>query len=55
MSMNIVVIAVGAGLVAVLAKWMAWPRTRAGRVDMGFVSHQWVAEHRLSQISHPPR
>jgi hypothetical protein len=49
--MNIAWIVLGIGVVAVLAKWLAWPANRDARANLGFVSHQWLAEHRLSQVS----
>ena len=54
-SMNVVWIIVGVGIVGFLAKWIAWSGTRGGQSDLGFVSQQWLAEHRLSQISDPQR
>lgn len=49
MSMTILWIAVAAGISAALVKW-TWPhvRTRNADADYGSVSHQWVAEHRLT-------
>ena len=40
---------VGAGVVAALvALWVAWSRTDR-HADLGAVSSQWIAEHRLGQ------
>jgi hypothetical protein len=54
-SMNLGWLAAGIGIVAVLAKWAAWFDRRGTAPALGFVSHQWLAEHRLSQISDPHR
>jgi hypothetical protein len=53
--MNVVWIIVGVGIVGFLAKRIAWSGKRAGQSDLGFVSQQWLAEHRLSHISDPQR
>jgi hypothetical protein len=53
--MNIVWLFIGTGALAFLVQQVAWPRTLRGKIDSGFVSHQWLAEHRLSQNSDPPR
>jgi hypothetical protein len=53
--MNVVWIIVGVGIVGFLAKRIAWSGRRDGQSDLGFVSQQWLAEHRLSQISDPQR
>ena len=55
LSMNVVWIVVGIGIFGVLAKWIGWPHERGGPSELGFVSQQWLAEHRLSQISDPQR
>ena len=47
--MTVVWIVLGIGLVAVLAKKIVWRQKRWEQLDMGFVSAQWVAEHRLAQ------
>jgi hypothetical protein len=47
-------IVVGLTILGALATRMAWPRKRP-ESDLGFVSHQWLAEHRLSQISDSQR
>jgi hypothetical protein len=43
------------GIVAVLATWLTRSPGRGKQVDLGFVSHQWVTEHRLSQMADSPR
>ena len=50
LSMNVWWIVVGLTILGALATRMVWPRKRR-ESDLGFVSHQWLAEHRLSQIS----
>jgi hypothetical protein len=52
-SMNILWIVLGIGIVGVLAKRVAWPDRRAAQTNLGFVSQQWLADHRLSQVSDP--
>jgi hypothetical protein len=53
--MNVLWIVVGTTIIGILAKRMALGHERPGRPDMGFVSQQWLAEHRLSQIADPQR
>lgn len=48
-------VVVAIGITAALGKWMTWAHGRAGPSRLGFVSHQWLEEHRLSQISDPQR
>jgi len=55
MSMNILWLAIAAGIAAALAKRVLWPHGRGSPADLGFVSRQWVAEHRQSQTTEPPR
>jgi hypothetical protein len=51
--MNVFWIVIATAVVAGLVKWLT---SRAGdRIDPGFVSHQWVNEHRLSQTGDSPR
>jgi hypothetical protein len=38
------------GLAVAIVAGLAWRRRRAQQVDLGVVSHQWVAEHRLGQV-----
>ena len=40
-----------------LATWIAWAyeHEHAGPSGLGYVSHRWLEEHRLSQISDPQR
>jgi hypothetical protein len=47
---NIVWIVVVAVAAVALATRMAWPRERR-KSDVGFVSHQWLAERRSSEVS----
>jgi len=47
--MNALWIVVGLGLIGAIARTIGRSRRRRRRPDLGFVSHQWVAEHRLSQ------
>jgi hypothetical protein len=49
-SMNVWWIVVGLTILGAVATRMVWPRGRP-ESDLGFVSHQWLAEHRLSQTS----
>jgi hypothetical protein len=46
--MNDLLIAVLAGVVVVIAVAVRW-RGRSRYPELGFVSHQWVAEYRQSQ------
>ena len=46
--MNVILIAVGLGASVAIAVIVRW-RGRGRHSDLGFVSDQWVAEHRLSQ------
>jgi hypothetical protein len=55
LSMNALWIVVGIGIFGVLAKRVAWAYERGRQSALGFVSHQWLAEHRLSQLSDPQR
>jgi hypothetical protein len=50
-SMNFVWIVVGVVIFGVLAKWTGWRRERGRQSNLGFVSEQWLVEHRFSQIS----
>jgi hypothetical protein len=52
--MTFVWIAVGIAVVGSLAKLVAWPHEHAEN-SLGFVSQQWLTEHRLSHISDPQR
>ena len=53
--MNVVWIVVGIGILGGVARWIPWPHERVGQSDLGLVSQQWLADHRLSQISDPQR
>jgi hypothetical protein len=52
--MNIVWIVLGVGIVAAMAK-RAWAAERDAQSHLGFVSHRWLADHRLSHVSDPER
>ena len=49
MSTNAVWILAGLAGLGALAQLVTWAIGRGRRPDLGTVSHQWVAEHRLSQ------
>ena len=49
--MNTVWIVTATVIVAALVKWLTGSSGRGGRIDPGFVSHQWVREHRQSQMA----
>jgi hypothetical protein len=51
--MNLVWILGSIGIAGILAKQLAWPGARP--TDLGFVSHQWLVEHRIAPISDPHR
>ena len=53
--MTIVWMLLGIGIVGVLVKRVAWPNDRDGLSHLGFVSHQWLAEHRVTHVSDPRR
>ncbi|HUK36361.1 MAG TPA: hypothetical protein VLV86_20735 [Vicinamibacterales bacterium] len=53
--MNALWIVVIIGIFTALAKGIASADEHAGRSGLGFVSHRWLEEHRLSQISDPQR
>jgi hypothetical protein len=46
--MNVVWMIAGIGILGAVAKLVAWLRGRGRETDLGFVSHQWVLEHRPS-------
>ncbi|HZP49458.1 MAG TPA: hypothetical protein VFB07_13020 [Vicinamibacterales bacterium] len=48
--MNVVTIIVAVGVLMTIVVAILSRRSRPG-ADLGFVSHSWVAEHRLSQAS----
>lgn len=48
--MTLVWIVLGLAVLGAAAK-IAWPRQRDSQSDLGFVSEQWLAEHRLA-ITH---
>lgn len=51
--MNLVWIVGSIGIAGILAKQLVWPGARP--TDLGSVSHQWLVEHRIAQISDPQR
>jgi len=53
MSFGLFVVAIG--VIAILAKSVVWTDKHRRPSDLGFVSQQWLIEHRLSQISDPQR
>ena len=53
--MNVVWIAGAIAILAVIARSTAKFRFRRRESDMGFVSQQWIAEHRLTQSSDTSR
>jgi hypothetical protein len=52
--MNAGWIVLAVAIVGAFAKRMAWLREYR-ESDLGSVSQQWLAEHRLSQVSDPQR
>ncbi|HXD74883.1 MAG TPA: hypothetical protein VN628_14140 [Vicinamibacterales bacterium] len=48
---NIVWIAAGAGIVLGLAQWFRRRRAGAWNASLGFVSRQWIEEHRLAETA----
>ncbi|HXI28206.1 MAG TPA: hypothetical protein VNG89_07285 [Vicinamibacterales bacterium] len=49
--MNMLWIVAGIGVVVSLAKWVASTDRGNAPSHLGFVSRQWLADHRLSQLS----
>jgi hypothetical protein len=47
--MNGTWVLLGLGVLGVVAATIGWLQGRSQQADMGSVSHQWIAEHRLSQ------
>lgn len=54
-SMTIVWIILGVATVGIIAKRAARGHDRHAQSHLGFVSHQWLADHRLSQVSDSQR
>jgi len=50
--MNVLWIVAGFAILGCLAKQVAWVFERRCQAELGFVSQQWLIEHRLSQLSH---
>ena len=46
--MGVISLVVGVAIAGALAKGILRPRNGSSQSDLGFVSHQWIAEHRLS-------
>jgi len=53
--MNMVWIVLSLTIAGIVAKRMTWNDERHAQSHLGFVSHQWLADHRLSQVSDPQR
>ena len=51
--MWIILLVLGVGVTIVAT--FRWFQGRRRQVDLGYVSHQWVAEHRLSQTQESQR
>jgi hypothetical protein len=51
--MNIVWIIFSVAIAAVMVKWTASAVEHHTQSHLGFVSLRWLAEHRLSEMSHP--
>ena len=49
--MTIVWIVVGVAIAGALVKGIIRARSLSSESDLGCVSHQWIAEHRLSSMS----
>lgn len=45
--MNALWMVLGVGLFGLIARTVGWSRGRRRPADLGFVSHQWLAEYRL--------
>lgn len=53
--MNIVWIILSIAIAGVIAKWATLAAEGHMHSPLGFVSHQWLADHRLSQVSDSER
>ena len=53
--MNMVWILLSLTIAGIVAKRMASDAERRAQSHLGFVSHRWLADHRLSQVSDPQR
>jgi hypothetical protein len=49
--MGVIWIVFGVAIAGALAKRIVWARNRSSEANVGFVSDQWIAEHRLSYMS----
>ena len=53
--MAVIWIVVGVAIAGAFAKGIIRARNRTSESELGFVSHQWIAEHRLSSMSDAQR
>ena len=53
--MNALWIVLGLGFVGALVRMIGWTQEHSRPPDLGYVSHQWIAEHRLSQADERQR
>ncbi|HMD35590.1 MAG TPA: hypothetical protein VKH42_11505 [Vicinamibacterales bacterium] len=53
--MNALWVLIGVAVFVAAAKLVRWTFGRAVKPDLGFVSHQWVDEHRQSQTQNTYR
>jgi len=53
--MDVIWIVVGVAIAGALSKGIMRARNRSAESHLGFVSHQWLAEHRLSMMSDAQR
>jgi len=53
--MNMMWIILSLTIAGIVAKRMAGGDECRAQSHLGFVSHQWLADHRLSQVSDPQR
>jgi hypothetical protein len=53
--MNILWIVVSIAIFGGLAKQVVWAYEHRRQAELGFVSHQWLTEHRLSQLADSQR
>jgi len=52
-STNMLWIILSVAIAGVIVKWAASAAERHTQSHLGFVSHQWLVDHRLSQVSDP--
>lgn len=53
--MNPLLIVLAIGIFGAVSTWIGRAYKHVGHSGLGYVSHQWLEEHRLSQISDPQR